>query len=114
MEKATRSRLIRLTRDLVIVQPDGPRRAWELGDGLVLHVHPDYLRSPQRGTVLGIGPKVWDLKPGDRVLYGRTTWVTMLDLTNEIRGPVGLIFHERDILALIEPEGEPHADSLSQ
>jgi hypothetical protein len=105
MEVDTGPGLVRLMRDLVIVEPDGPRKTWDLGDGKVLHVHPKYMRSPQRGTVIGIGPKVWDLRPGNRVLYGRTTWVSMIELTNDASGPVGLIFHERDILALIEPEG---------
>jgi hypothetical protein len=96
-------------RDLVVVQPDGPRQAWDLGDGLVLHVHPNYMRAPQRGTVIGIGPKVQDLDLYDRVLYGRTSWVGWLDLTHELQGPIAYIFHERDILALIEVDD---ADSL--
>jgi hypothetical protein len=107
MEVDPRSRLIRLMQDLVIVQPDPPRRELDLGDGLVLHVHPNYMRAPQRGTVIAVGPRVKELELHDRVLYGRTTWVAMLDLTNEIHGPIGLIFHERDILALIEGDDDP-------
>lgn len=108
MEVDSRPRLIRLMWDLVIVEPDGPKRLWQIGDGLVLHVHPDYMKAPQRGTVLSCGPKVRDLYPGDRVLYGRTTWVTMLELTHEVRGPIGLIFHERDILAqIVSDDADP-------
>lgn len=104
MEVDPRPRLVKLMRDLVIVEPDGPRREWDLGDGLVLHVPVNYRKAPQRGTILAVGPKVWDLCPGDRVLYGRTTWVAMIDLTRETRGPIGLIFHERDILARIDDD----------
>jgi hypothetical protein len=91
MEADTR---VRLMRDLVVVQPDYPRKEIPLGDGLVLHA--PHARAPQRGTVLGVGPKVQDLAEGHRVLYGRTAWICMLEGT--------LIFHERDILARIEPE----------
>jgi hypothetical protein len=111
VEVDTRTRLITLMRDLVIIEPDGPKRVWSLDDGLVLHVHPSFSKSPQRGTVIGVGPKVRDLFVGDRILYGRTSWVAMLDLTYEVRGPVGLIFHERDILAQIVSDD---ADSLSE
>ena len=106
MEVDSRARLVRLMRDLVIVQPDGPRQTWDLGDGLVLHVPKQYQKAPQRGTILATGPNVWNLKSGDRVLYSRTAFVGWLELTTETRGPIGLVFHERDILALIEPEGE--------
>jgi hypothetical protein len=107
VEAAPRSRLVILMRDLVAVLPDGPKKAWQLGDGLILHKHPDYLRAPQRGTVLGIGPKVYDLAVDDRVLYGRTTWVGWFQLTDETRGPVAFIFHERDILAQIVSDDDP-------
>jgi len=94
-------------RDLVAVLPDGASKIWNIGDGLILHKHPDYLRAPQRGTVLGIGPKVRDLAVDDRVLYGRTSWVGWFDLTNDPRGAVAYIFHERDILAQIVSDDDP-------
>ena len=84
-------------RDLVVIDPDPPRKEIDLGDGLILHA--PSARSPQRGTVIGIGPAVRDLAEGDRILYGRTTWICMLE--------GALIFHERDILARIEEDNDP-------
>jgi hypothetical protein len=109
VEAAPRSRLVTLMRDLVAVLPDGPRRVWQLGDGLVLHVHPDYMRAPQRGTVLGTGPKVYDLSVDDRVLYGRTSWVGWFNMTDDLNGAVAFIFHERDILAQIVSDDDTHS-----
>jgi hypothetical protein len=102
VEATSGYRLVSLMKDLVAILPDGPRETWNLGDGLILHIPHGYQRAPQRGTVLGVGPRVQDLTVDDRVLYGRTSWVGWFNLTDDVHGPVALVFHERDILALIE------------
>jgi hypothetical protein len=101
---------LRLLRDLVLVKPDPAKKILDLGAGRVLHV--PFKHPPQRGTVLCCGPRVWNLEPGDRVLYGRTSWVHWIYLDEDERR-MGFLFHERDILALITQEEGGDGDPVT-
>ena len=63
--------MVRATRDNVFIEKDEPET--KLGSGL-LEMADESIRPPQTGTVISVGPdwlkgQVYDLKPGDRVLF---------------------------------------------
>ena len=55
------------TRDLVLIEADKPKKQTDSG----LYVVEDWKTLPMTGTVKEVGPKVSEVKVGDRVVFER-------------------------------------------
>ena len=54
-------------RDLVLIQADAPKEQTKSG----LYIVEEWKTLPHTGTVLAVGPKVTEVKVGERLLFER-------------------------------------------
>lgn len=62
-------------RDVVLIKTDKPKAQTATG----LYIQEDWKTLPPTGTVIATGPDVQNVKPGDRVLFGRYGTVILED-----------------------------------
>jgi co-chaperonin GroES (HSP10) len=85
--------MLRPLRDRVVVRP----RVRKISDILIINNREPF----NEGTVVSIGPKVDQTKPGDFVKYGNGDYLNWP--THEIDGEVFQVIQEADIACVVEP-----------
>lgn len=102
--------------DVLDVEPLGDRVIVEIAlspDRVGLIFLPDARdEKPQEGVVRSVGPDVGDLRPGDRVIFGRYSGTDVQLGPVRSSAPTVVILAEQDVLARLHP-GRTHAADLA-
>lgn len=85
--------MIKPIKELIVVQPDQELEKTKSG----IYIPEQAKEKQQKGTVISVGGQVREIKPGDKILFGKYSGSEV-----EVNGVLYLIFREDDVLGVLK------------